>query len=49
MMLDEMRREPPTERLRCGSQMPDLGMWSSGQMELWANFYGMNFIKGGTY
>jgi hypothetical protein len=34
MMLDEMRREPPTERLGHGCQMPDAGMWLLGQTEL---------------
>ena len=34
MMLDEMRREPPTERLGHGCQMPDAGMWLLGPTEL---------------
>ncbi len=34
MMLDEMKREPPPERLGHGCQMPDGGMWLAGPAEL---------------
>jgi hypothetical protein len=34
MMLDEMKREPPPERLGRGCQMPNSGMWLAGPTEL---------------